>query len=287
METIAFFGTGLLGSGFVRAFRRRGIGVHVWNRTPAKARALEEYGAIAYERPDDAARDVSRVHLCLRDDPSVDATLEAALPGIARGTLVIDHTTVAPEGVAERAARLAARGLLFVHAPVFMGPPNALDGTGVMMCSAAQPLYEEVKALLEPMTGQLVYLGDRIDKAALFKLMGNATLLAVIGGVADVFRIAEANGITRADAFGLFSFFNPSGQIAGRGRRMAQGEYEPTWTLDVAHKDALLMLAAANGRTLPVIDAMEAELRQAKAQGLGDRDLGAVAETEMRHRSFT
>ena len=38
---IAFFGMGLLGSNFVRALRRRGEGVHVWNRSPDKATTLD------------------------------------------------------------------------------------------------------------------------------------------------------------------------------------------------------------------------------------------------------
>jgi len=42
---IAFLGMGLLGSNFVRALRRRGEDVQVWNRSPAKAKLLEAEGA--------------------------------------------------------------------------------------------------------------------------------------------------------------------------------------------------------------------------------------------------
>ena len=73
--TIAFFGTGLLGSGFVRALRRRGETVHVWNRSPEKAKALEEHGARAFTDPAEAAKGASRVHLTLSDDVSVDEVL--------------------------------------------------------------------------------------------------------------------------------------------------------------------------------------------------------------------
>src|SRR5262245_42175620 len=40
VAVIAFFGMGLLGSNFVRALRRRGEEVRVWNRSAGKARAL-------------------------------------------------------------------------------------------------------------------------------------------------------------------------------------------------------------------------------------------------------
>ena len=50
---IAFFGAGLMGAGFVRRMLDNGHRVNVWNRDPAKAKALEADGAKAFA---DAAR---------------------------------------------------------------------------------------------------------------------------------------------------------------------------------------------------------------------------------------
>ena len=47
---IAFLGTGLMGSGFVRRLRTNGHEVNVWNRSAAKARALEADGATGLRR---------------------------------------------------------------------------------------------------------------------------------------------------------------------------------------------------------------------------------------------
>lgn len=275
---MAFYGAGMLGSGFVQALCRRGAGVRVWNRTFEKAQSLESFGAHAVRSAADAARGAARVHLCLRSDESVDSTLDAALDGIAPGTPVIDHTTVLPSRVEARVRRLRERGIPFLHAPVFMGPPNAAASTGVMLASGESAIFERVRPALEPMTGQLRYLGERSDLAAVFKLMGNAMILAVIGGLNDVFSIAQASGIDRAAAYTLFDFYNPSGQIGGRGKRMAQGDYEPTWTLDMARKDAGLMLQSADGYELPVIAAVERLLRDASERGYGDRDLAAIGQ---------
>src|SRR5688500_12769592 len=119
---IAFFGTGLLGSGFVRALIRRGQTVHVWNRSPEKAKALEADGARVFAEPGEAAKGAARVHLTLGDDASVDEVLARAEPGIGAGVPIVDHSTTSTAGVRERAARLPD----FVHAPVFMGPQNTL-----------------------------------------------------------------------------------------------------------------------------------------------------------------
>jgi 3-hydroxyisobutyrate dehydrogenase len=277
-ETVAFFGAGMLGSGFVQAMCRRGVQVRVWNRTFDRAKALEQYGATAFSDPAEAARGASRVHLCLRSDDAVDATLHAAFSGIAPGTPVIDHTTVLPSNVPQRVQSLRERDLPFLHAPVFMGPPNAAAATGLMLASGDTAVFDRVRPALEPMTGKVWYLGERVDKAAIFKLMGNAMILAIVGGLGDMFAIATTNGLSRSEAYTLFEHYDPSGQIGGRGKRMAHSDYEPTWTLDMAHKDASLMLASANELPLPVIASIEQALHAALERGFGEKDLAAIAE---------
>jgi 3-hydroxyisobutyrate dehydrogenase len=275
--SVAFFGAGRLGSAMVRAMLRRGVVVRVWNRTAQRARALEEYGASVFTDPAQAAQGAEFIHLCLKDDASVDAVIEASLAGISTGSPIVDHTTVLPQRVVERAHLLADAGYSFVHAPVFMGPPMALEARGVMMASGDPAAFEHVRVALEAMCSDLRYMGARPDAAAIYKLMGNAMILAVVGGLNDIMRIAEVQELSREDAYALFDFYDPSGQIRGRGKRMAHGEYEPLWALDMAHKDAVLMQGAAHHERLPVVDAMEALMRNVSDRGLGELDLGAVA----------
>jgi 3-hydroxyisobutyrate dehydrogenase len=278
METVAFYGAGMLGSAMVRAMLRRGIAVRVWSRSGQKARALEDDGARAFDDPVETASGAERIHLCLNDDASVDTVIDLALPGIAAESPIVDHTTVSPQGVAERARRLADAGYAFVHAPVFMGPPMALESTGVMMISGDAAPLQRVRGALEAMCSDLRYVGERPEDAATFKLMGNAMILAVVGGINDTMRIAEEQGLSREQAYHLFDFYDPSGQVKGRGKRMASGDYAPVWTLDMAHKDAVLMQTAAHHERLPVIDAIEALLRNVSDRGLGGLDLAAIAQ---------
>lgn len=277
METVAFYGAGRLGSGMVKAMLRRGVAVRLWNRSPEKAQAHVEHGAQTFTDPAEAARGADRIHLCLHDDASVDAVIDAALPGIAAESAIVDHTTVLPQRVVERVRRLNEAGYSFIHAPVFMGPHMALEATGVMLTSGDRALFDRLRPALETMCSDLRYLGERPDAAAVYKLMGNAMILAVVGGLNDVIRIAEIQGLSRAEAHALFDFYDPGGQIKGRGKRMASEDYETQWSLDMAHKDAVLMQSAAHHERLPVIDAMEALLRSVSDRGLGELDLAAVS----------
>src|SRR5689334_2827355 len=132
---ITILGTGLLGTGFARALKKRGESVTAWNRTLAKAQPLAADGIVLASSPEAAVRGASRVHIVVSDDAAVDAVLDAAAPGLTSEMLVIDHSTVSPGGAAERTASWRAQGVTYVHAPVFMGPQNAIDATGLMMLS--------------------------------------------------------------------------------------------------------------------------------------------------------
>ena len=159
---IAFLGTGLLGTGFVRALLAKGHKVRVWNRSIGKARVLEANGAEVFSDPSQAVHGCDRIHLALSDDGVVDAVLEQALSGLTAGAIIIDHTTTTAKGAVRRTADCAEKGFVYVHAPVFMGPANALDGTGYMLISGDQEIVQKLTPWLSPMTGSLLNLGDAI-----------------------------------------------------------------------------------------------------------------------------
>src|SRR3954466_301289 len=110
MAHIAFLGTGLLGGALAEAAAKRGDPIVAWNRTPDKARALEQFGVRAAATPADAVRGASRVHLILKDDAVVEEVIAAAKPGLDAKTIIVDHTTTQPKLTAERAKRLNADG---------------------------------------------------------------------------------------------------------------------------------------------------------------------------------
>lgn len=281
---IAFFGTGLLGSGFVRALRRRGETVHVWNRTGSKARALEADGAVAFDDPAEAARGTARVHLALSDDHAVDDVLERARAGIGADAVLVDHTTCSVHGTAEREKRWRERGIAFQHAPVFMGPQNALESTGTMLASGDEALFRRLRPDLEKMTGKLVYLGAAPERAAAFKLMGNLFLMMMTAGVTEMLSLAKAIGIPASEAATLFDAFNPGASVPARAKRVLEADFaHPSWELSMARKDARLMMEEAQrgGRTLAVLPALASEMDRWIARGHGGDDWTVIAKESL------
>ena len=277
---ITILGTGLLGSGFTRALRKKGEQVRVWNRSPDKARALEAIGAIAVAEAAEAVRGAERTHVVLSDDAAIDAVLEAAAPGFAPGALLLDHSTTSTAGARDRTARWRERGITYHHVPVFMGPQNAEDSTGLMLISGDREVVARVSPMLTPLTGKLVDLGARVDAATAYKLLGNLFLIALTAGFTDMLALAKAMGVAPTEVATLFEHFNPGTSVPARFRRMTEGDYDhPSWELAMARKDARLMQAEADSAGVPLamLPAVSALMDRFIAAGHGHADWTVVA----------
>jgi 3-hydroxyisobutyrate dehydrogenase-like beta-hydroxyacid dehydrogenase len=291
---IAVLGAGLIGQGFVHNFVNKGVDVVVWNRTASKATALAAAlsssssrtagaGRVrAVEAVVDAVADADRVHLALTDDAAVDAVLDAIAGALRPSTIVIDHTTTQPAATVARTARCAARGLPFVHAPIFMSPTNAKNGTGLMLVGGDPDRVAAVVPALHAMTGEVWNVGAGPERAAFYKLCGNAMILTMAGALADIFRMAEGIGLPREEALAVFQKFQPQGIIAFRGPKMARREFSTSFAIEVARKDVRLMqeTAAPAGNAadaLAVLDGLAARMDQLIAAGHGALDIGALA----------
>ena len=277
MANTAFLGTGLLGAALAEAAAQRGDTVSAWNRTADKASALARFGIRAAATPADAVRGATRVHLVLRDDEVVDEVLALARPSLAPDAIVLDHTTTLPAKTAERATRLNAAGVSYLHCPVFMGPAAARASQGAMMVSGPRTLFDRVQADLSRMTGRLDYLGERPDLAAVNKICGNTLIIGLAGIVADVIAQAAERGIDPQAALGFLGKLDANGMIARRGQSAASNDFTPTFELTMARKDVGLMIETAGTRPLAVLSGLATRMDALISQGHGAKDLAALS----------
>jgi 3-hydroxyisobutyrate dehydrogenase len=264
MAKLALLGTGMIGSGMAARMIEQGHEVTVWNRTLEKARAIA--GARVAETVKEAVSGAERIHVVLSDDSAVDSVL-SQIP--ASDVPIIDHTTTSPAGAAARSAKRAS----YVHAPIFMSPAGARAGQGAILISG-----EKSRALEPALAGlcsKVLWLGDRPEHAAAYKLFGNMMILTIGAGLSDVYRLARTLDIDPKDAHALFSHFDPATTIKVRGAKMAEGDYSPSFETTMARKDLRLMMEACG--VLQVVPAVAALLDRAIAEGHGSEDVGAIA----------
>jgi len=277
MANVAFLGTGLLGSALAEASAKRGDAVTAWNRSADKVQALAQFGVKAASTPAEAVRGTSRVHLVLKDDAVVEETIAAARPGLSPDAILIDHSTTLPKLTAERAARLQAEGIAYLHCPVFMGPAAARSAQGSMLAAGPREIFDRVAADLEVMTGRLEYVGERADLAAVDKLMGNAMFIGMWAVLADIFTLAKASGVPAEDAVRLIGMLDLNGVAAARGKTMARSDFTPAFELSMARKDLRLMLETIGELPLATLPSIAARMDALIAAGHGGEDAGVLA----------
>jgi 3-hydroxyisobutyrate dehydrogenase len=280
----AFIGMGLLGSNFVKAMLQKGRQVNVWNRTASKAKTLETNGAKAFEDIKDAVKDADTIHIALKDDDTVNEVLAMAEPALRKEAMIIDHTTTSAKGAIERTKSWKEKGFTYLHAPVFMGPKNALDSTGFMLVSGNQSVIKKVESELAAMTGKLINLGDKEGKAAGIKLTGNLFLLTLTAGLSDALALAKAEGISKEDVLDLFNQWNPGAAVPSRLKFITSGDFShPSWELNMARKDAGLMMAAAKegNAKLSVIPAIAEVMDEWIEKGHGNDDWTVITKNNI------
>ncbi|MES2523653.1 MAG: NAD(P)-dependent oxidoreductase [Gemmatimonadota bacterium] len=277
MTRVAVLGTGLLGSGIAEGLMTRGnSALSVWNRSPEKTEPLVALGARAFPTAAEAVVGVDIIHLVLRDDDAVDATISEIHGSIAPRAVIVDHTTTRPDRTAARAAALDAAGIDYLHAPVMMGPSAARLGKGIMLVAGPNERFARVRDMLAPMSGELWHVGERPDLAACYKLFGNAAILSMVGVIADVMHMADAMGALRGGALEMLSKVNLSGTIGMRAPMMVEGNFAPQFTLDVARKDLGLMLESAGGEPIPMLRALASRMDEVIAAGDAPHDVAVL-----------
>ncbi len=234
------------------------------------------FGVRVATSPADAGKDAERVHLELRDDVVVEEVIAALRPGLSPESIIVDHTTTQPALTAERALRLNADGVRYLHCPVFIGPAAARQGQGAILAAGPQALFDAVRPALETMAAKVKYFGERPDLAAAYKLFGNAFIIGVTALVADVFAVAAGSGVTPADALDVLDVLNPVTTIAGRGRNMAAGNFAASFELTMARKDVRLMMETAGEYPLSSLPGIAARMDALIAEGHGASDAAVL-----------
>jgi len=212
----------------------------------------------------------------LKDDAVVNEVIAAAGAGLSPETILIDHSTTLPTLTADRALRLQAQGVKYLHCPVFMGPPAARNAQGTMMVAGPRALFETVQAELTKMTGRLQYMGERTDLAAVNKLFGNAMIIGITAMTADILTIAQASGVAPEDAIKLLGLLDLNAMVAGRGANMAKGNFAASFELAMARKDVGLMLETVGDRPMAALPSVAARMDQLIAGGHGAKDASAM-----------
>src|SRR5215212_5020642 len=279
-ERVAFLGLGIMGSRMARNLRDAGFDVVVWNRTRSRA---EELGEPIADSPRAAAESAGVVITMVVDAPEVEAVLfgeNGAAEGVDEGALMVDMSTIAPSAVKAISARLSARGIGFVDAPVTGSKPRAEDGTLTIMAGGSPDDFARAKPLFDAM-GQLIVHCGPSGHGAMVKLLNNALAAINAAALAEAFDVAESYGLDSERLLEVMSAGSAKSTMLDlKARPMLDRRYDPLFKLEHMLKDVRHCLneAEALGEWFELAADAERLYAAAADAGLGEEDFAAVAE---------
>jgi 3-hydroxyisobutyrate dehydrogenase len=276
MTTVAVLGTGTIGEPIARNLAGAGFDVRVWNRTRAKAEPLTGDGATVCDTAAEAAQGAEIVLTVLADAEATAETVEEV--AFADHAVWLQLATVGLDG-AERLAELAQeKGVRFVDAPVLGTRQPAEEGKLVVLASGPEEAVHRCEPVFKAIGGQTRRLGPAPNGSKL-KMVTNLWLLAVTAGAAESIALAEGLGLDPRDFLATMEGSQiDTPYLHLKGEAMIDGKLEPSFKLELAEKDAALVLEAAlrAGISPRVARAVREALHRGVELGHGDEDMAAV-----------
>ena len=276
---VGFIGLGAMGRHMAANLHKAGLLTAVFNRTVEKAQAFaRETGCLAARSPAELASHCDAVVLCVSADADVREMVAALAPGLARGTLVIDCSTVSAATAREVAAQLSARGIDFLDCPVSGGVEGARDATLVIMVGGDPAAFERAQPILRVMGKAVVHLGPSGAGQAT-KATNQILCAGAIQAVAEAMAFAHAEGLPLEKVIEtLGKGAGSSWYFVNRAPNVVRGSFPAGFRVRLHEKDLKIChdMAAAHGVQLPVIEMTLLHYRRLIEQGCGDEDISSL-----------
>ncbi len=235
---------------------KRGHTLHVWARRVAALQPLVEAGATAHTSPAEMARHCDVVFMMVTNSDDVETVVlgdEGIIHGARPGTIVIDMSTISPAATRNIAARLAARGMEMLDAPVSGGITGAENAALSIMVGGKPETLQRARPLLECLGTTIVHIGDN-GAGQVAKACNQLALCVTQQGVAEALFFAQKNDVDASKVrAALLGGFAASKILDMQGDKMLTRDFAPRVDARLHHKDMGIVLDMAHelGLALP------------------------------------
>ena len=282
MSTVAFIGLGIMGEPMARNLLKGGHIVRAFDVRTSAMEAISSKGAVLATSPANAAVDAEFIFTMLPSGKEVNQAVfgeNGFVQSMTENSLFIDTSTILPADTDEISAKLAAKGLKMMDAPVGRLAQNAIEGTLLFMVGGLETDLENVRPLLNLLGDEIVHCGA-VGMGARMKIVNNYQSTALNILTAETLTLAKASGLDVNLAVEVMRE-----TTAGRGHMNAtypnqvlSGNIEPGFMIDLAHKDLGLALETTAALRAPAF--LGAAARQAysiaQSNGQGRKDWTSV-----------
>ena len=254
---------------------KSGYELKAFNRSLAKAEALEKFGAEISKTVGELVKNSDIIITMLTDDKAVDEIMESShfLENLKPGSIVIDMSSIKPITAKKHEKNLGLKKIEYLDAPVSGGTIGAEEGSLAIMIGGDQKVFKEAKDLLKTM-GNPTLVGP-VGSGQVSKLANQIIVGLTIGAVAEAVTLCEKAG---ADPIKMISALSggwaDSKVLQTHGKRMINKDFSPKGKTSTHLKDMKNILECANNFNthLPISNLVKEMYKNLVENGHGNDD---------------
>ena len=194
---IAFIGLGNMGGPMAINLHKAGHSVKAFDLSQDACAKVKAEGVQIAASAQDAVQGAEAIVTMLPASQHVEGLFLGngnLLASIAKGTLVIDSSTIAAATSQKVAKAAEAAGIDFIDAPVSGGTGGAIAGTLTFMVGGSEAQLERARPLLEKMGANIFHAGS-VGAGQTAKICNNMLLGILMVGTSEAIALGVANGL--------------------------------------------------------------------------------------------
>ena len=283
---VGFIGLGAMGLPMARHLVEAGHEVTVTSRSRGPIDQAVAFGACDGVDPRGVVEASEVTVLCVPNSPEVIEVLDAALPALGPGKVVVDTSTIDPAVERAQHERVTATGAQYLEAPLSGGTAGAQKGALTLMVGGDAAVLAATRPALEPFAGLIVHVGGP-GMGQVVKLCNNLIYAAQMLATAEATVMAAKSGVDLAQLYEVLT--HATGDcVAVRTRLPAEGvvadspasnDWKPGFMTDLMAKDLDLAIGYAAQQRTPLLTSglVRQILGSASEAGYGREDFSALA----------
>jgi 3-hydroxyisobutyrate dehydrogenase-like beta-hydroxyacid dehydrogenase len=277
---VGFIGLGLMGSRLARRLHSDGWKIQAWNRSPHPAKEIQNEGIAIAASVAELASGSNVILSSLANDSAVRSVYfdkGGVFSAAGPGTVILEMSTISPELSRRLHQEARTRGVNFLDVAISGSTPAVDAGTITLLAGGDKETFEECIPIFESIARQWFLIGPG-SSGVQMKLVVNLLLGIDMQAIAEAVSLGEHLQINRnvlLDVLSKTAVVAPA--MAGKFRKIKDGDYSPEFPLRLMSKDMDLVMdaARASGADLPAASVAQSVLAS-NVSTSGDLDLAAI-----------
>ena len=278
---VGFIGLGIMGKPMVINLIKNDIEVYFYARKKRIIDEISKIGGKFIPNPSDISKFTKIILTNLPNTKDVENIVigkNGIINNLQTGSIVIDMSTISPEGTRYINGKLRERKSYLVDAPVSGGEAGAKSGKLSIMVGGDKSAYLKIRFILSILGSKITYLG-KSGSGQVCKACNQILVAQTIQSISEIITIAKKSDINpMIIREALLAGYANSKILEVHGKRMITSNYKPGFKLSLHHKDIKIAqnLIKNMGLNLKGLNQVQKAMRSAENEGLSEFDSSVI-----------